>query len=327
MCLNAHMFIDELNLNIYSGKGGDGIVSWRHEKGIDKAGPGGGDGGRGGNVYLKGVRDIGKLSEYRFIKDFKAEDGQSGLSNLKHGKAGEDITIELPIGTVVKNIETGEIVEVLNEEPIFFLKGGLGGYGNDHFKGSKNIRPREFTRGKEGQGGSFLVELKLIVDLGLIGLPNAGKSSLLNSLTKAKAKVGNYKFTTLIPNLGEFYGFIIADIPGLIEGASEGKGLGHKFLRHISRTKMLLHCISVENENPLVAYNTIQGELGKYDKSLLEKPEVILLTKTDLANEDVISGSMKSLQKAGKEVFKVSTIDSQSLKLLGDELVKILRNL
>src|SRR3989344_7148046 len=241
------MFIDELTLILGAGRGGDGIVSWMHEKGIDHAGPGGGDGGKGGDVYLKGVHDIGALAKHKFVKDFKAENGDSGHANCMHGKGGADITIELPIGTVVRNTETGEEVEVLDTEPMFFLKGGFGGRGNAHFRGSKNIRPKEFTKGKPGLGGEFFIELKLVVDLGLIGLPNAGKSSILNSLTKAKAKIGNYQFTTLTPNLGDLYGYIIADIPGLIEGASEGKGLGHKFLRHIARTKMLLHCISCEH--------------------------------------------------------------------------------
>lgn len=321
------MFIDELTLNIWAGKGGDGIVSWRHEKGIDHAGPGGGDGGRGGNVYLKGVRDIGRLSEYKFIKDIKAEDGENGKGNLMHGAAGKDIAIELPIGSVVRHTETGEQIEVLNEEPIFFLKGGWGGYGNDHFKGPANQRPKEFTLGKPGQGGEFFIELKLVVDLGLVGLPNAGKSSLLNTLTKAKAKVGNYQFTTLTPNLGDFYGYIIADIPGLIEGAGEGKGLGHKFLRHISRTKMLLHCISCEHEDPMEVYNIIRNELEKYDKTLCDKPEAILFTKTDMIEEDKLRSNIALFDKIGKKVFTISIIDDSSVKEFSDSLVKILKNL
>ncbi|MEQ1561415.1 MAG: Obg family GTPase CgtA [Nitrospira sp.] len=321
------MFIDELTLNIWAGKGGDGIVSWMHEKGIDHAGPGGGDGGKGGSVYLKGVHDIGRLAEYRFVKDFKAEDGQNGMGNCMHGRAGKDITIELPIGTVLKNTETGEEIEVLNTEPIFFLKGGWGGYGNEHFKGSKNIRPKESTPGKLGEGGEFFVELKLVVDLGFVGLPNAGKSSLLNSLTKAKAKVGSYQFTTLVPNLGDLYGFIIADIPGLIEGAGEGKGLGHKFLRHIARTKMLLHCISCEHENPLEVYNTIREEIRKYDTTLLDKPEAILFTKTDLVDAKTLKSRMSLFKKTHKNIYSLSIIDDASIKTLSDELVKILGNL
>ncbi|MFZ2621232.1 MAG: GTPase ObgE [Minisyncoccia bacterium] len=321
------MFIDELTLNIWSGKGGDGVVSWMHEKGIDHAGPGGGDGGRGGNVYLKGVHDIGKLSEYKFIKDFKAENGGNGMGNCMHGKSGKDLTIELPIGSVVKNSETGEEVEILNIEPIFFLKGGNGGYGNEHFKGSKNIRPKEATPGKSGIGGEFFIELKLVVDLGLIGLPNAGKSSLLNSVTAAKAKVGSYQFTTLHPNLGELYGFIIADIPGLILGAGEGKGLGHKFLRHVSRTKMLLHCISCEYDNPKEIYDIVRNEIKKYDPNLLNKPEIILFTKTDLVDSETLESRKNLFKKSHEHILSLSIINDKSIKNLSDTLVKILRNL
>jgi GTPase len=320
-------FIDEITLNIWSGKGGDGIVSWMHEKGIDHAGPGGGDGGRGGNVYLKGVRDIARLSAYRFIKDFKAKDGEDGKGDCMHGKNGDDLILELPLGCVLRNTETGEETEVLSEEPIFFLKGGNGGYGNEHFKGSKNIRPKESTPGKEAQGGSYFVELRLMVDIGLVGFPNAGKSSLLNSITRSKAKVGDYQFTTLEPNLGSLYGFVIADIPGLIEGASEGRGLGDKFLRHIARTKMVLHCISCENEDPVAAYDTIRAELAKYDEGLVQKPEILLFTKTDLIDQKTLEARKKLFKKKVKTVLDISVIDDSSIKNFSDELVKILKKM
>jgi GTPase len=317
------MFIDEISLNIHSGKGGHGIVSWKHEKGKDHAGPGGGDGGKGGDVYIIGVNDINRLSEYRFEKDFCAEDGQNGKLNNMHGGNGKDLVLELPIGSVIKNSQ-GVETEILSREKILFLKGGRGGYGNAHFKGPKNIRPEQFTLGKSSEGGTYQIELKLVADLGLIGLPNAGKSSLLNTITKSKAKIGAYQFTTLSPNLGNFYGFILADIPGLIEGASEGKGLGHKFLRHIKRTKILMHCISSENKNPLEAYETVREELDKYNKELSLKPEIILFTKSDMCDKEKLSDFIKFFRKKHKFVLNVSVIDDASVKEFSDELVKIL---
>jgi GTP-binding protein len=244
-----------------------------------------------------------------------------------NGKAGDDLTIELPIGSVVRDIKTSKYIEVLNDEPIFFLRGGNRGYGNNHFKGPKNVNPKERTLGKVGQGGTFQIELKLVVDLGMVGLPNAGKSSLLNSLTKAKAKVGSYQFTTISPNLGDLYGFVLADIPGLIEGASGGKGLGHNFLKHISRTKALLHCISAENPDPVKDYTLIREELGKYDKELLEKPEIILVTKTDTTDAPSLKKLITSLKKKNKSVLTVSILDDVSVKTLSDELVKTLRKM
>ena len=320
------MFIDEITLNIKAGDGGDGIVAWRHEKGIDHAGPGGGDGGNGGDVFVRGTRDISGLSKYTFEKDFAAENGVAGANKGMKGANGNDLILDVPIGSVLHNNTTGEEFDVLSEEPILILKGGRGGFGNEHFKGSRNITPKESTPGKPGEQAEFFIELKLIVDLGLIGLPNAGKSSLLNVLTNAKAKVGNYQFTTLSPNLGDLFGVIIADIPGLIEGASEGKGLGFKFLRHVYRTRVLLHCISADTEDCLSTYTLVRKELDSYSHELSLKDEYVLLTKTDMISPEEIAQKKAIFEKMGKKVLAVSIIDDASVKDLSDFLVKNLRN-
>lgn len=319
------MFIDELKIHLKAGKGGNGIVSWRHEKGRDMAGPGGGDGGNGGDVYVRGVNDISKLSEYAFEKKFAAQDGTDGMKNGMKGPSGSDLVFDVPIGSVVTNLYTEEVYDILDEKPVLVLKGGRAGFGNEHFKSSKNISPEESTPGGVGEESDFYIELKLVVTLGLVGEPNAGKSSLLNAITNAKSKVGNYQFTTLFPNLGDLYGFIIADIPGLIEGASEGKGLGFKFLRHIERTKVILHCIDVSNEKPKDIYKKIRKELEKYSKVLAEKKEYILLTKTDVVSDAIVSEVKKDFEKLDKKVLTVSVLDDDSIKKLKDDLVKIMR--
>lgn len=323
---SVSMFIDEITLNIKAGDGGHGIVAWRHEKGVDHAGPGGGDGGNGGDVFARGTRDIAGLSQYNYEKDFSAENGVTGLNKGMKGANGNDLIMDFPIGSVLKNKTTGEEFDILSEEPVLILKGGRGGFGNEHFKGSRNITPQESTPGKPGECAEFFIELKLVVDLGFVGLPNAGKSSLLNALTNAKAKIGNYQFTTLSPNLGDLYGFIIADIPGLIEGASEGKGLGFKFLRHVARTRVLLHCIASDTEDCTTVYDLVRRELESYSPDLAKKDEYILLTKTDLLSPDDLAKKVLEFEKKGKKVLTVSTIDDYSLKNLSDFLVKMLPN-
>lgn len=330
------LFIDELNFYGEAGRGGDGVVRWRQEKFVPKGGPAGGDGGRGGDFYIEAVRDINILSKYKSKKEFIAERGEDGGKRSLHGKKGEDFILKLPIGSKVRNTYTEDVFYLEKEgEQILLLKGGYGGYGNEHFKSSTNVAPKEANKGAEGEKGNFEVELSLFADIGLVGEPNAGKSSLLNTLTNASAKVGDYPFTTLDPNLGEFYKYIIADIPGLIEGAGEGKGLGTKFLRHIKRTKILAHLISFENKNMMKTYKQIRKEILKYDKlnnieegeKLSLKKEIIILTKTDMISKkkdlEKVIKDFKKLER-GKKVFALSLYDDNSVKDLRDELIKIL---
>lgn len=321
------MFVDEVIIRARAGRGGDGVVRWLHEKGKEFSGPAGGDGGRGGDVYLRGVRDIGALARYRSAKSFSAGDGEPGGIRSRHGANGSDLVLVVPVGSVVTNLATGRSVEILREgETAKVLSGGAGGYGNEHFKSSVNVAPREWTPGKKGEEADFRIELRLIIDGGFIGLPNAGKSSLLNALTNARAKVASYPFTTLEPNLGDFFGYVLADIPGLIEGAAEGKGLGHTFLRHVRRTKMLLHCLSLEHDDLERPYRLIREEIRKYDAALAEKPELLILTKSDVApNPAALERKLAAAEKLNPNRIAVSVLDDDALKGLGERLATLLR--
>lgn len=320
-------FLDEVTIKAKAGRGGNGVVRWRHEKFIDRGGPNGGDGGRGGNVYIRAIRSLRVLDQYKAKKEYEAGRGEDGDSRSFKGANGEDIYLEFPIGSKVVNNATGESYELTKEkEEIKVLTGGAGGYGNEHFKSSTNVAPQEATPGKDGEEAEFFIEVSLIADVGLLGFPNAGKSSLLNALTNAQAKVGDYPFTTIDPNLGDLYGFIIADIPGLIEGASDGKGLGYKFLKHVSKTKVLLHLVSFENKDMMKIYETIREELQKYDDTLTKKDEIILLTKTDVVDEKTIKDTINKFEKLGKPVFAVTLFDDNAVKSFKDSLTKILEN-
>ena len=321
------MFVDEITIEAKAGDGGNGVVRWRQEKFMPMGGPAGGNGGHGGDVYVRGVKDLNRLSKYTGSKSFVAERGQDGRDSSQHGHNGTDKYIDIPVGSKITDIERNRVFELTEVgEEVKILKGGGGGLGNEYYKSSTNQSPEEHTDGKPGEAGRFLIEVALMVDVGLIGLPNAGKSTLLNTLTNAKSQIGAYPFTTLEPHLGDLYGHTIADIPGLIEGAAAGKGLGHKFLRHVSRTKMLLHLVSLENESLENTYYTIRKELDSYAKELTEKEEWIIITKKDLANEAHIASSLDSLAKTENRVFVITENEPESIKKLQDELVAHLRN-
>jgi len=320
------MFVDQLTIIAKAGNGGDGVVRWRHEKFVPDAGPAGGNGGNGGDVYVEAVRDLGLLSKYVGNPSFKAEPGQAGQNGSMHGKGAEDITIKVPVGSVVTDVARGRVYEFFvpgHRERVF--KGGQGGLGNEHFKTATNRAPEESTKGKLGESGELFIELTLVVDVGLIGLPNAGKSSLLNAVTNAKSAIGAYPFTTLVPHLGDLYGFTVADIPGLIEGAASGKGLGHTFLRHVTRTKMVCHLVSLEHADAAVNYQTIRKELSLYSTDLIEKEEWIILTKMDLVNQDFIDSVTKSLDSHEKRVFVISTETGDGVAELKRALVQRLQ--
>ncbi len=319
--------LDEITIYVKAGKGGDGVVRWRQEKGKPLSGPGGGNGGKGGDVFAEAVPDIAFLDFYRQSKKFAAKNGDAGSNFGKKGADGEHLVLKFPVGSILKNRETGEefSLERIGEHKMI-LKGGRGGLGNEYFKSSRNTTPKESTGGAIGEDATFDIELQLVADIGLVGLPSAGKSSLLNALTNAKSKVAAYHFTTLDPHLGAFYNFIIADIPGIIEGASEGKGLGVKFLRHVSRTRVLAHVISLESQDMVSDYETIRTEIKKYGRGLETKDEIIILSKSDLVDEDELKEKVKSLKAIlkGKTYFVVSVEDTDSVKELRDGLVKYL---
>lgn len=275
------MLVDDITIRVHAGKGGDGRVAFQKVK--MALGPTGASGGHGGDVFFEGVSDIGALAQFRNHKDFKAEPGEVGNAQFRDGARGEPLVLKIPVGTVVHNLDTGVSREILKiGERLLIAKGGRGGRGNFFFRSSTNTSPKERELGTPGESYEVRLELRLIADVGLVGLPNVGKSSLLNVLTRANAKVANYAFTTLEPNLGAYFDLVIADIPGLIEGASEGKGLGVKFLRHVARTKVLFHLISAESEDPKKDYDTVRAELAAFDPTLSTKEEHIFVSKSDL---------------------------------------------
>lgn len=314
------MLIDEVHITIKAGNGGKGIYHMYRDKMRPKGGPDGGDGGDGGDVYFKAVSDISKLNQFRHQTKYEATGGYPGGVNQRTGHNGENLIIELPVGSVV-TYDNGTQKELTQLGEVFLAaKGGKGGFGNYHFRSSTNQQPTEFTQGTIVESKNIFIQLKLIADIGLIGLPNAGKTSLLNELTSANAKVANYPFTTLEPNLGVTKGNrVIADIPGLIEGASAGKGLGFKFLKHIERTKLLIHCLSCDSADPVADYRQIRQELENYSSILASKPEIVILTKSDLIDDPK---KIAHLKKQTNAKLVTSIIDSDSIKSLNDLITK-----
>jgi GTP-binding protein len=306
------MFVDYTKVELHAGKGGPGCVSFRREKYIPKGGPDGGNGGRGGNIIVQGDSNLHTLQDVRYSRIYIAKNGTPGLSSMKTGKDGEDIIIRVPLGTLIRNVTSGMVAADMVEDgdEVVICKGGIGGKGNINFKSSTHQTPRYAQPGTEGETGEFEFELKVLADVGLVGLPNAGKSTLLSVLSKARPKIADYPFTTLEPHLGivktgEYQSFLMADIPGLIEGASKGKGLGHQFLRHIERNRLLLYLIDGNEEEPLNIFNTLKNELKTYNEALLLKPIVLVRTKGDTLN-DVDETKWESIPEYLMEISSVA---------------------
>ncbi len=317
------MLVDEVQIKLQAGRGGDGKANFHREKFVPKGGPDGGDGGNGGDVFLVGVADITALNRFRHQKEFEAEDGKPGGANRKTGVSGKDLSLNIPVGTVITDENTKETWEITKpEEQILIAGGGKGGRGNWHFRSATHQVPMEFEDGKPGQERNLFLELRLIADIGFIGFPSVGKSSLLNELTAASVKTAEYPFTTLEPNLGVMDGLILADLPGLIAGASTGRGLGIRFLRHIKRTKVLVHVISGQSETPFYDYEVIRKELGEYDPELLLKPEIILINKSDLVSADKIKKLKADLKPTKREILVASIHDYESIQGLKELLQK-----
>lgn len=320
-------FMDKAKIKISSGKGGNGVIAWRREKFVDKGGPAGGDGGNGGSVYLIADEGLGTLMDFTYKTVFKAENGENGFKKSMHGKSAKDLYIKVPIGTIVKDIKTGNIIADLteHEQKVLVAKGGKGGRGNTHFCTAQNRAPQYCEPGEPGIERDLILELKLIADVGLLGLPNAGKSTFISRVSSAKPKIADYPFTTIIPNLGVVRkhngdGYVIADIPGLIEGASEGVGLGHDFLRHVERCRFLLHIVDGTEENPLKNYKIINNELEKYSSKLAQLHQIVAINKIDSIDPERLKEITKDFKKFGINVFCISAVTGEGLESLKNEI-------
>lgn len=318
-------FVDTVKINLRAGNGGNGKLSFRHEKFIAKGGPDGGDGGDGGDIIFRASNNQDTLTAFRYQKELKAEDGGSGDKRKMHGRSGQDLIVDVPVGTLVSD-DKGKVIADLtkNQQTELIAKGGKGGFGNAHFVSSRRQAPSFAEKGEPGEALLLNLELKMIADVGLVGLPNAGKSTLLSKISHAKPEIADYPFTTLTPNLGvvdvdKKKSILIADIPGLIEGAAEGKGLGHDFLRHIERTYIILHLIDAYNEDVAKVYTTIRGELEAYSKALTKRPEIVAITKTEGLDEEIIADLIKQLKKVvkrGTVILPISAYSGENLSEL-----------
>ncbi len=321
------MFIDYAKIHVIAGTGGSGCMSFHREKFVPKGGPDGGDGGAGGSIIVKGNRHLRTLQDYAYRKEYRAKRGQHGMGSNRHGKKGPDIVLEVPLGTIIKDAESGEIIADIVEDgqTAVVARGGRGGKGNARFATPTHRSPREWEVGEPGEDRWIELELKLIADIGLVGLPNAGKSTLLSRISSAKPKIADYPFTTLAPNLGivsyrDSTTFVVADIPGLIEGAHEGKGLGDQFLRHIERTRALAYVIDLQDENPETTFELLKNELASYSDILLQKPAMIVLTKLDLFPEEPPRVSFHEKMK----MIAISAVRGDHLEELKDQFFRLI---
>ena len=332
------MFTDYAKITIKSGNGGDGAVTFRREKYVAAGGPDGGDGGRGGSVYFRVDPNANTLIDFRFTKKFKAENGQNGSGGHKAGKSGQDIVVKVPVGTIVKDVATGKVIVDMSKEgqKELILKGGRGGKGNSHFATSTRQAPRFAIDGEPGKEKEIILELKLLADVGLVGFPNVGKSTILSRVTKATPKIADYHFTTIDPNLGVVKtehgdSFVLADIPGIIEGASEGVGLGIQFLRHVERTRLLLHVLDVagvEGRNPVEDFKTINEELKRYSEKLATRKQIIVANKIDSMQDDENYKALEKLAKEnGIEVYKISAVTGEGLNELFNHVADVIKTL
>lgn len=323
------MFLDKAKIKILSGKGGNGAVAWRREKYVDKGGPAGGDGGRGGDVYFVADESMTTLMDFKYKSIFKAENGENGRPKSQHGRGGKDLYIKVPLGTIVKDPENDKIIADMTEpeSKVLVAKGGRGGRGNCRFATAQKRAPQFCEPGEPGIERDLELELKLIADVGLLGMPNAGKSTLISVISEAKPKIADYPFTTLVPHLGVVKkpsgdGFVVADIPGLIEGASEGVGLGHEFLRHVERCRFLIHVIDISQENPFENYEKINNELKKHSERLANLYQVIALNKIDSVDEDLQQEYFEKFKNVSSDVFLISAATKQNIKPFMDFIMQ-----